>query len=131
MWRTTLIEIRSDRPTEELELIPGYYRDVEAEHHLWLKLRSFEPLDPNFAEEHLMLDGSKDPDSIPRALRGQQSFLYVRFKSEGGVVGSDDLASSVDRFRKEYPYTDDEKLDTAVESLALAAECRPALSPEA
>ena len=38
VWRTRILEIRVDRPEDELDLIPAYYRDSIGEHHLWLKL---------------------------------------------------------------------------------------------
>lgn len=131
VWRTRLVEIRTDRPTDELELIPEYYRDDVGKHHLWLKLHDFEPLEADYAEKQLVMDDSNDPESIAKAFRDQQSFLYVRLKSEGVADATDTLAASVATFRIEYPYSDDEKSEKAVKSLALAAECRPALSPEA
>ena len=131
VWRTHLVEIRSERPTEERELIPEYYRDVEGAHHLWLKLKDFEKLAPDYAEKQLVMDGSADPDSLAKAFRGQQSFLYVRLRSDAGGNGPDALAASVAAFRVDYPYSDEEKADTAVESLALAERSRPALSREA
>lgn len=54
-----------------------------------------------------------------------QSFLYLR-----ETIG-ESLAASVERFRAEYPYNEEDKQDRAVASLALAAETRPALTPEA
>jgi hypothetical protein len=80
VWRTRLIAIRTDRPNDELELIPEHYRGVVGKHHLWLKLREFESLEPDYAQAHLVMDGSKDPDSMAQAFKGQQSFLYVRLK---------------------------------------------------
>jgi hypothetical protein len=75
VWRTRLLDIRTERPDQEAELIPSYYREAIDEHHLWLKLEGFEQLPPNFAETALVLDGSDDPESIAKAFKGQQSLL--------------------------------------------------------
>lgn len=82
VWRTRLVDIRTERPDEEAELIPAYYRGATDEHHLWLKLEDFEQLPPDFAETALVLDGSDDPESIVKAFKGQQSLLYVRETGE-------------------------------------------------
>jgi hypothetical protein len=87
VWRTRLVEIRTDRPVGELELIPEYYRDVVGEHHLWLKLKDFKKLEPDYAENHLVMDDSDGPESISHAFKGQQSFLYVRLK-DGETPGA-------------------------------------------
>ena len=81
-WRAELRDVRRDRPADEANRIPPYYREQLASHHLWLKLAEFEQLDPSYPEEHLMLDGSTDPDSVAQAFRGQASLLYVRHRDE-------------------------------------------------
>jgi MoxR-like ATPase len=94
VWRTTLTAVRRDRPSSERALIPAYYRDVVDGHNLWLKLTEFEQLPPDYAEQHLALYGSNQPDSIAGAFRGQRSLLYVREREpEGtaaGVTAHDD-----------------------------------------
>ncbi len=91
IWRARLLEIRVERPDDESDLIPEYYRDEVGKHHLWLKLADFEPLSADYAEQELMLDGSDDPESIAKAFKGQASMLYVRRKTlpapADGVIG--------------------------------------------
>ena len=86
VWRTRLLELREDRPTEELDLIPAYYRDDVNRHHLWLKLTDFQQFPPDFAEKQLVLDDYNEPDSVATALKGQSSFMYVRVTDPQGAV---------------------------------------------
>ena len=74
-----LLEIREDKPADELDLIPEYYREDVGRHHLWLKLTEFRQLDPGFAESDLVLADADDP-SLANAMKGQASLLYVREK---------------------------------------------------
>ena len=60
-----------------------------------------------------------------------QSILWEWDTSDAEGNGPDALAASVAAFRVDYPYSDEEKADKAVDSLALAERCRPALSREA
>ena len=107
VWRTRLVEIRSERPTDEVELIPEYYRDVVGEHHLWLKLRDFESLDPDYAEKHLVMDGSEDPESI--AQRSRASRAFFTFASSQRAAEEDALARERGRLQGPAPIYRDRK----------------------
>jgi MoxR-like ATPase len=80
LWRARLTDISIERPADESDLIPAYYRDAIGQQHLWVKLTDFEQLPSDFAERQLVLDGSDDPESVAKAFRGQASLLYVRHK---------------------------------------------------
>jgi len=57
---------------------------------------------------------------------------FEAWRHGGGVNPSTDaLAASVKQFRAEHPYTDEEKPEKDLTALALAADWRPALTPEA
>lgn len=62
---------------------------------------------------------------------GVQCILWEWETSDAEGSRPDALAASVAAFRIDYPYSDEEKADKAVDSLALAERCRPALSREA
>jgi hypothetical protein len=86
VWRTRLLEISAERPDDEAELIPEYYRGAIRQHHLWLKLAEFEQLPDDYAEAELVLDGSEDPGSITKAFKGQASLLYVREREQSPLA---------------------------------------------
>jgi len=75
-WRTTLVDISSDRPASEADRIPSYYRDVLEKHHLWLKLRDPELVPEPEVETRISLADSGG--DIATALKGQTSLLFVR-----------------------------------------------------
>jgi hypothetical protein len=53
VWRTTLEDITSDPAQVQEELLPGYYDTSEC--NLFVRLRDFQQLEPDWALEHLTL----------------------------------------------------------------------------
>ncbi len=72
LWRTTLVAITPDKQEVDAALVPGYYNPA-TQHHLWLKLRHFEKLAPDWAAHHLTSATTREPLNYA----GQTSLFYV------------------------------------------------------
>jgi MoxR-like ATPase len=75
VWRTTLEEITTDPAQVQAELLPGYYDTSEC--NLFVRLRDFQQLEPDWPLEHLTLVTNPDPLAIVGALGNQTSPLSV------------------------------------------------------
>jgi MoxR-like ATPase len=77
-WRTTLEAISYERPGEEAHLIPEYYRNELKQHHLWLKVKNFKPLEADHPHRNLIVHQDPDPHRMEHPLRGQRALIYVQ-----------------------------------------------------
>lgn len=79
-WRTELVDIREERPTDE-ELIPSYY-PAEYHHSLWVKLSSFQQAEREWLLRHL--EPAAQPGKLI-ALGNQTNPLIVDVRTEPRV----------------------------------------------
>jgi hypothetical protein len=75
VWRTTLEEVTTDPAQVQEELLPGYYDTSLC--NLFVRLRDFQQLAPDWPLEHLTLVTNPDPLAIAGALGNQTSPLSV------------------------------------------------------
>ena len=75
VWRTTLEEITTDPAQVQEELLPGYYETSLC--NLFVRLRDFQQLEPDWPLAHLTLVTNPDPLAIAGALGNQTSPLSV------------------------------------------------------
>jgi 5-methylcytosine-specific restriction protein B len=75
VWRTHLEDITADPAQVEDALLPGYYEKSLC--NLFVRLRDFQRLEPDWPLEHLILATNPDPLAVPGALGNQTSPLLV------------------------------------------------------